>query len=196
MWFRQLHLFGIYCYLYRIRIVYWWNVETTITHQDLWLGNLSLALTREVNSNTILCIFSRWDQRIGEGIPIPDSRGEEATFINICISNGSLKSHRVLISTMPSFGDKVIFWYTGFTFKDSGYLHDGRADKNPYPHELRILICVTVVPMSILIRTTAIISASSEGYSYPSWWLMCNWYLFNWFNFILWYLLDFATNMF
>ena len=31
-------------------------------------------------SNTILCIFSRWDQRIGEGIPIPDSPGEEATF--------------------------------------------------------------------------------------------------------------------
>ena len=67
-------------------------------------------------SNAILCIFSRWDQRIGEGIPIHDSPGEEATFINICISNGSLKCHRVLISTMPSFGDKVICWYTGFTF--------------------------------------------------------------------------------
>ena len=26
-------------------------------------------------SNTILCIFSGWDQRIGEGIPIPDSLG-------------------------------------------------------------------------------------------------------------------------
>ena len=25
--------------LLRIRIVYWWNAETTITHQDLWLGN-------------------------------------------------------------------------------------------------------------------------------------------------------------
>ena len=23
----------------RIRIVYWWNAETTITHRDLWLGN-------------------------------------------------------------------------------------------------------------------------------------------------------------
>ena len=68
-------------------------------------------------SNTILCIFSRGDQRIGEGIPIPDSLGEEATFINICISNGSQKCHRVLISTTPSFGDKVICWYTGFTFK-------------------------------------------------------------------------------
>ena len=66
-------------------------------------------------SNTILCIFSRWDKIIGEGIPIPDSIGEEATFINICISNGSLKCHRVLISSTPSFGDMVICWYTGFT---------------------------------------------------------------------------------
>ena len=61
-------------------------------------------------SNTILCIFSGLDQRIGEGIPIPDSLGEETTFINSCISNGSLKCHRVLISTVPSFGDKVICW--------------------------------------------------------------------------------------
>ena len=71
-------------------------------------------------SNTILCSFSRWDQRIvggGGDIPIPDSLGEEATFINICISNGSLKCHRVLISTAPNFGDKVICWYTGFSFK-------------------------------------------------------------------------------
>ena len=29
-------------------------------------------------------------------------------FINICISSGSLKCHSVLISTTPSFGDKVI----------------------------------------------------------------------------------------
>ena len=55
-------------------------------------------------SNTILCIFSSWDQRIEEGIPIPDSLGEEATFINICISNGNLKCHRLQISTTPSFG--------------------------------------------------------------------------------------------
>ena len=68
-------------------------------------------------SNTILCIFSGWDQRIVEGIPIPDSLAEEATFINICIGNGSLKCHRVLIPTTPSFGDKVICWYTGFIFK-------------------------------------------------------------------------------
>ena len=59
--------------------------------------------------NTILCIFSRWDQRIGADIPIPDNLGEEAIFINICISNGSPKCHRVLISSTPGFGDKVIF---------------------------------------------------------------------------------------
>ena len=67
--------------------------------------------------NTILCIFSGCNQKIGEGIPIPDSLGEETTFINICIGNGSLKCQRVLISSTPSFGDKVICWYTGFTFK-------------------------------------------------------------------------------
>ena len=55
-------------------------------------------------SYTILCIFSGWDQRIGEDIPIPDSLGRKATFINIFIGNGSLKCHRVLISTMPSLG--------------------------------------------------------------------------------------------
>ena len=36
---------------------------------------------------------------------------------------------------------------------DSGYPHDGRADKNPYPHDRRADM--------ILIRTTAIISALS-----------------------------------
>ena len=35
------------------------------------------------------------------------------------LGNGSLKCHRVLIPTTPSFGDKVICWYTGFTFKTS-----------------------------------------------------------------------------
>ena len=99
----------------RIRIVYWWNAETTITDQDLWL--VPSSHQRSELSNTVLCIFSRWDQRIGEGIPIPDSLGEEATFISICIGNGSLKCHRVLISTTPTFGDKVICWYTGFAFK-------------------------------------------------------------------------------
>ena len=44
--------------LLRIRIVYWWNAETTVTHLDQWLGNQSLALTREVNLATQSCAFS------------------------------------------------------------------------------------------------------------------------------------------
>ena len=75
------------------------------------------SLTREVNLATQSSASSADEIRIGKGIPIPDSLGEEATFINICIGNGSLKCHRVLIPTTPSFGDKVICWYTGFTFK-------------------------------------------------------------------------------
>ena len=47
----------------------------------------------------------------------PDSLGEEVAVINICISNGSLKCHRVLISTTPIFEGKVICWYTGFSFQ-------------------------------------------------------------------------------
>ena len=52
-------------------------------------------------SNTILCIFSRGDQRIEDGIPIPDSLGEEATFINICF--------KLLLN--PS---KAIIWFDNF----------------------------------------------------------------------------------
>ena len=104
-------------YRIRIRVVYWWNAETTITPGPVIRELVPSSHQRSELSNTILCIFSGWDQRIGEGIPIPDSLGEEATFINICIGNGSLKCHRVLIPTTSSFGDKVICWYTGFTFK-------------------------------------------------------------------------------
>ena len=121
-WLWILSLIAICCLKFnllriRIRIIYWWNAETTITHQDLIRELDTSSHKRSELSNTILCIFSGWDQRIGEGIPIPDSLGEECTFINICIGNGSLKCHRVLISTTPSFGDKVICWYTGFTLR-------------------------------------------------------------------------------
>ena len=60
---------------------------------------------------------SELSNTIGGGIPIPDSLGEEATFINICINNRSLKCHRVLISTTPSVGGKIICWYICFNFK-------------------------------------------------------------------------------
>ena len=55
---------------------------------------------------------------IEEDIPVPDSLWQEATFIKICISSGGLKCLWVLISSKPSFGNKVICWYTGFTFWD------------------------------------------------------------------------------
>ena len=175
----------------RIRIDYWWNAETIIIHQDLWLGKLvpkshqrsgerggsvveCRTPEREVRGSrptaAVLCPWARhftprkywlitqeamapsrhdwkivdWDvkpqhnqqitrevnlatqssatsadeiRELGEDIPIPDSLGEEATLINLCISNGGLKCLWVLISTMPSFGKKVICWYTGFTFE-------------------------------------------------------------------------------
>ena len=65
-------------------------------------------------NHTILCNFGRGNQRIREGIPVPNSLREEAAFISICASNGSLKCHRVLISTTPSFGDKVVCWYVAY----------------------------------------------------------------------------------
>ena len=105
-------------WVFRIRIDYWWNAETTIIHQDLWLGKfVPSSHHRSEFSNTILCNFSRWDQRIREDIQIPDSLGEEATFINIYICNGGLKCIWLLISTKPTFGNKVICWYTDFTFE-------------------------------------------------------------------------------
>ena len=94
--FARLSLFRI-----TIRVVYWWNAETTIIHQDLWLGKLVPCSHQRSE-------FSRWDQRIGADIPIPDSLGEEPTFVNIRLSNGGLKCLRVLVSTTPSFGNKVI----------------------------------------------------------------------------------------
>ena len=75
----------------RIRIDYWWNAETLIIHQDLWLGKLvPSSHQRSEFSNTILFNVSRWDQSFGKDIPIPDSLGEAATVINICISSGCL----------------------------------------------------------------------------------------------------------
>ena len=79
----------------KIRIVYWWNAKTTITHQDLcsithlWpLGKLFPSSHQGSEcSNTILCSFKRWDQRIREGIPIPDSLREEATLYPLELIN-------------------------------------------------------------------------------------------------------------
>ena len=58
--------------------------ETTIIHQDLWLVELApSSLQRSELGNTIIRIFSRWDQRIREGILILNSLREDATFIKM-----------------------------------------------------------------------------------------------------------------
>ena len=69
--------------------------------------------------------------------------------------------------------------------KDCGYPHDGRGDKNPYPHNCR------ADKDSYLhnINNQCIILRLQLSF------VMINWCFFNWFHFILWYLLDFATNM-
>ena len=81
-------------------------------------GNKSLALTREVNLATPSSATSAGEiRKSGMSFQSLNSLREEAAYISICASNGSLKYHRVLISTRPSFGDMVICWYTGFTFQ-------------------------------------------------------------------------------
>ena len=57
---------------------------------DLVIREITCSHQRSEFSNTILCNFSGWDQRIGEYVPIPDRLVEEVTFINICISNWGL----------------------------------------------------------------------------------------------------------
>ena len=75
-----------------IRIDFWCNAETTIIHQDLWLGKLVPSSQQRANLATQFSATSADEiRKIGEDISIPDSLGEETTFINICISNGGLK---------------------------------------------------------------------------------------------------------
>ena len=49
--------------MFRIRIVYWWHVRTTIIHQDQDQGDKSLALTREANIATPSSVHSSEDIR-------------------------------------------------------------------------------------------------------------------------------------
>ena len=55
--------------------------------------------------------------RFREVIPVPDSLGEDAILIDIFTSRGYLKGQGVLISAVPSLGNKVICRYPGFTFQ-------------------------------------------------------------------------------
>ena len=51
-----------------------------------------------------------------EVISVPDGLRKETTFICFYTSRGFLKCHGMLISAMPSLGDKVTCRYSGFTF--------------------------------------------------------------------------------
>ena len=104
----------------RIRNVYWWHVTCQNSNHSLgpWPGRLvpSSHQRREL-SNTIFGTFSRGDKRVWKCIPIPNCLGEKATLINISVSSGNLIRYRMIIPAMPSQGDKVICWYTGFTLQ-------------------------------------------------------------------------------
>ena len=78
-------------------------------------GYQSLALTREVNLDTLSSDSSEEEIRLREVIPVPDSLGEEV--IDIFTSRGYLKGQGVLISVVPSLGNKVICRYAGSTFQ-------------------------------------------------------------------------------
>ena len=79
--------------------------------------------------------LGRRSSAIREVIPVPDSLGKEAKFIGVCTRRGHLKCNRVLISA-PGFGDDTGYPHDGRADKYS-YPQDGRADKDSYPHDGR-----------------------------------------------------------
>ena len=99
---------------------YWWHVQMTIIHQDLWWGKLvPCPYKRSELSNRVFCSFSSRKESICKWIPISNSLGEEAALVNVSISKGGLKCQRVVISDMPYWGggDKVIRRYNGCTLQ-------------------------------------------------------------------------------
>ena len=97
---------------------YWWHVQMTIIHQDLWWGKLVPSpYKRSELSNRVFCSFSSRKESICKWIPISNSLGKEAALVNVSISKGGLKCQRVVISDMPNWGDKVIRRYTGCTLQ-------------------------------------------------------------------------------
>ena len=84
---------------------YWWHVQMTIIHQDLWWGKLVPSpYKRSELSNRVFCSFSSWKESICKRIPISYSLGEETALVNVSISKGGLKCPRVVISDMPNWG--------------------------------------------------------------------------------------------
>ena len=82
---------------------YWWHVQMTIIHQDMWWGNLIPSpYKRSELSNRVFCSLSSRKESICKWIPISNSLGKEAALVNVSISKGGLKCHRVVISDMPN----------------------------------------------------------------------------------------------
>ena len=95
---------------------YWWHVQMTIIHQDLWWGKLvSSPYKRSELSNRVFCSFSSRKESICKWIPISNSLGKEVTLVNVNISKGGLKCQRVVTSDMPNWG--IIRRYTGCTLQ-------------------------------------------------------------------------------
>ena len=71
---------------------YWWHVQMTIIHQDLWWGKLVPSpYKRSEPSNRVFCSFSSRKASICKWIPISNSLGEEAALVNISISKRGLQ---------------------------------------------------------------------------------------------------------
>ena len=84
---------------------YWWHVQMTIIHQDLWWGKLVPSpYKRSELSNRVFCSFSSRKESICKWVPISNSLGKEAALVNVSISKGGLKCQRVVISDMPNWG--------------------------------------------------------------------------------------------
>ena len=81
-------------------------------------GNQSLALTREVDLDTLSSDSSEEEIRdSGRSFQSLIVWGEEVIFIDIFTGRGDLKGQGMLISVTPSLGNKVICRYPGFTFQ-------------------------------------------------------------------------------
>ena len=102
----------------KIRIAYWWHVQMSIIHKDLWSGKLVPShYKRSKLSHRVLCTFSNRNERTYKWIPISNSLWEETALVNVNISKAALKGQKVMLSDMPNWGNKVIRWYTGCTLQ-------------------------------------------------------------------------------
>ena len=103
---------------YQNQNCYWWHIQMTIIHQDLWSGKLVPSpYKRSELSKRIFGTFSSRKERICKWIPISNSLGEETALVNVSISKGRLKCRRMMLSDMLNWGDKVICRYTGCTLQ-------------------------------------------------------------------------------